>query len=134
MPPGASTPSLTLRDAGVVNDEDGIGAAHQAVGGAGEFSLDRRLVPKAVGNEVVEAVVPRRIEAFGHGLHALALARTDQARHIERTHLPSLLCPSRATNGFRNSPSASSQLAMARAPIRAQTSTPQRYQSVNPPK
>jgi len=63
---------------------------------------------------------------FGHGLHALALARTDQAWHIERTHLPPLLVPQPGDERLQKFPSASSQFAMARAPIGAQTSAQQR--------
>jgi len=93
-----------LGQAGVVDDEDGVRSAHEAIGRAGELCLDRGLLPQAVADEMVEAVVPRRIKPFGHGLHALALARTDQARHIERTHLPPLLVPQQGNKRLQKIP------------------------------
>lgn len=79
----------------------------------------------------MEAIVARRIKAFGHGLHALALTRPDQPRHVERAHLPPLLVPPQDGERLQKFRQRLIQLPMARAPIGAQTSPQQRYQSVN---
>lgn len=63
-----------LRDAGVVEDEDGIETVREAVGHAGEFRFERGLIPQAIRDKMVEAVVPRRIKTLGHGPYALAFA------------------------------------------------------------
>jgi len=45
-----------------------------------------------------------------HRLNALAIARTDQPRHVEWTHLlPRLGDPNRSRNGLRKRPSSSFQ-------------------------
>src|SRR5262249_5772069 len=45
-----------------------------------------RRVPYPGGNEVVQLITCAERKSLRHRLNALAIARTDQARHVERTH------------------------------------------------
>lgn len=91
-----------LRDAGVIDDEDGVRATHEAVSYAGKLRFEWPLPSQAVGKEVVKAVVSRRIEVLGMGcmlLRSPGPIRPDTSRgHFFR----SFLCPSRTTNSFGN--------------------------------
>src|SRR5829696_445616 len=77
-----------LRQRRVVNDKHRIRTTDQSIRLHDKLALERRLVPNAGANKMMELIVvgcrcPRR-----HRLHALALAGTDQTRNIERTHPP----------------------------------------------
>src|SRR6266699_2152813 len=46
-----------------------------------------RCIPDPGGNEVVQLVAFAQRKPLRHRLNALAIARTDQSRHVERAHL-----------------------------------------------
>lgn len=77
-----------LRQGCVVNDQVGIRPTHQPVGLGQEFGFERRGIPAACGDEMVEPVMAAQTKAARHRLHTLALARADQTRHVERAHHP----------------------------------------------
>ena len=70
------------------DDEDRVRAADQLVGLDRELTLQRRLVPDPVRHKMMQLVVIARRHPLGHRPDALAVARPDQPRHIERTHPP----------------------------------------------
>ena len=80
-----------LRQRRVVDHQDRIGAADQLVGLVGKLKLQRRLVPDPVRDKMMELVVVARRHAFRHRTDALAIARPDQPRHVERAHPPARL-------------------------------------------
>ncbi len=53
---------------------------------ASEFVLERTGIPDPARYEMMQLVVIGRRQPLGHRLHALALARPDQARNIKRAH------------------------------------------------
>src|SRR5215471_9637430 len=52
-----------------------------------QFCFHRRCIPDPGGNEVVQLIVFAERKPLRRRLNALAIARTDQPRHLERTHL-----------------------------------------------
>jgi hypothetical protein len=74
-----------LRRRRAVDDEVGVRPAHQPVRLDQRLGSQRSTIP-APGRdeEVVQAAVAAQAEAPRHRLHALALARADQARHVGR--------------------------------------------------
>src|SRR5438067_345411 len=51
-----------------------------------QFCLHRRCIPDPGGNEVVQLIAFPECKPLRHLLNALAIARTDQSRHVERAH------------------------------------------------
>src|SRR5580704_6281926 len=74
-----------LRQSRVVNDEEGVRAADQLVRLERKLTLQRSLVPDAIRHEMVQSVVIARRDPLGHRADALAIARPNQPRHVERT-------------------------------------------------
>src|SRR5215468_5572815 len=52
-----------------------------------QFCFHWRCIPDPGGNEVVQLVAFAQRKPLRHRLNALAIARTDQSRHVERAHL-----------------------------------------------
>src|SRR5271167_2869374 len=77
-----------LRQRRVVDDQEGVRAAHQLVRLERKLALQRSLAPDPVRYEMVQPVVIARRDPLGHWADALAIARPDQPRHIQRTHPP----------------------------------------------
>jgi hypothetical protein len=82
-----------LRQRGVVDDKDGIGSADQLVRLDSEFLFQRRFVPDAARNEMMQLVVVAGRQSRRHRLDALAVARPNQPCHVKRAHPPSRLVP-----------------------------------------
>src|SRR5215472_8071449 len=72
---------------GVVDYQHGIAAADELIRLNQQFCLHRTGIPDPGRDEVVQLIVVTKCNPFSHRLNALAVARTDQSRHIERTHL-----------------------------------------------
>ena len=70
----------------VVHHEPGIRTTHQAVSLGQQRCLERCRIPHARRDEVVQGIVARQPQPFGHRLHALAITRPDQPGHVERAH------------------------------------------------
>ena len=77
-----------LRQRRVVDDKEGVPAADQLVRLDRKLKLQRTLVPDPVRHEMVQPVVIARRDLLGHRADALAIARPNQPRHIQRTHPP----------------------------------------------
>jgi hypothetical protein len=75
-----------LRQRRVVDHEHRIRATDQSIRLHEKLALERRFVPNAGANKMMELIVIGCRHPQGHWLHALALAGTDQTRDIERTH------------------------------------------------
>ena len=80
-----------LRQRGVVDDQHRILAADEPVGLNEQFRLQWRRIPDAISDEMVQLVIVARRQPRRHRLHALAIARSNQPRNIQRTHPPSRL-------------------------------------------
>jgi hypothetical protein len=72
---------------GVVDHQHGIAAADEPIRLNKQFRLHRPRIPDPGRNEVVQLIVFAKRKPLRHRLNALAIARTDQPRHIEWTHL-----------------------------------------------
>src|SRR5262245_10328520 len=72
---------------GVVDHQHGIAAADELIPLNQQFCLHRPGVPDPGCEKVVQLIVVTNCNPLSHWLNALAVARTDQSRHIERTHL-----------------------------------------------
>jgi hypothetical protein len=73
---------------GVVNDQHGIAATNELIRLNQQFCLHRFGVPDPGRDEVVQLIVVASCKPLRHRLNALAIARTDQSRYINRAHLP----------------------------------------------
>src|SRR5438445_4385985 len=62
-----------------------VGVAGQYASALGKTASCR--IPDPRGNEVVQLIVVAKCKPLRHRLNALAIARTDQHRHVEWTHL-----------------------------------------------
>src|SRR5271168_4034419 len=82
-----------FRQRRVVDDKDCAGASDQFIRLNSEFLLQRRFVPDAARNEMMQLVVVAGRQSRRHRLDALAVARANQACHVERTHPPARLVP-----------------------------------------
>ena len=80
-----------FRQRRVVDYQHGLLAADQPFGLYQQLRLQRRCIPDTGGNEVVQLIVVAGREARRHRLHALALARPDRARNMDRAHPPPCL-------------------------------------------
>ena len=76
-----------LGDSCVVNHQHSIAATHKLVRLNQQFCLQRPGIPDPGSDEVVQLIAGAECKPFRHRLNALAIARTDQTRHVERTHL-----------------------------------------------
>src|SRR3979409_1979511 len=76
-----------LGNRGGVDPQHGIAAADEPIRLNKHFRLHRSRIPDPVSNEVVQLSVRPKPKPLGHRLNALAIARTDQPRHVERTPL-----------------------------------------------
>jgi hypothetical protein len=72
---------------GIVDYQHGIAAADKPIRLNKQFCLQRRRIPDPGGNEVVQLIIVAERKPLRHRRNALAIARTDQSRHVERTHL-----------------------------------------------
>ena len=73
------------------------------------FCLHRSRIPDPGGNEVVQLIIFPKRKPLRHRLNALAIARADQTRYVQRTHLSPRLSPNRSRNGLSQRPSSSFQ-------------------------
>src|SRR6516162_5766900 len=71
----------------IIDHQHGIAAANQPIRLNKQFRLHRPRIPDPSRNEVVQLIVFAKPKPLRHGLNALAIARTDQPRHVEWTHL-----------------------------------------------
>src|SRR6516164_337724 len=71
----------------IVDHQHGIAAADQPVCLDKEFGFHSRCVPDPGRNEVMQLIACAERKPLRHRLNALAVARTDQSRHVERAHL-----------------------------------------------
>src|SRR6266542_2805694 len=76
---------------GVVDHQHGIAATDEPIRLDKQFCFHRRRIPDPGGNEVVQLIAFAERKPLRHRLNALAIARTDQSRHVERTHLSARL-------------------------------------------
>src|SRR5262249_19809323 len=74
-----------------------------------QFRLHRPRIPDPSRNEVVQLIVFAKPKSLRHRLNALAIARTDQPRHVERTHLSPRLVTQPIQKRLRKRPSSSFQ-------------------------
>src|SRR5262245_42956693 len=84
---------------GVVDHQHGIRPADQLIRLNQQLYLHRPGIPGPGRDEVVQLIVVTKCKTLRHRLNALAIARTDQPRHVERTHSTPRL--NRARNGSR---------------------------------
>src|ERR1700722_17958933 len=80
-----------LRQRGVVHDKDRIGSTDPFVRLDREFFLQRRFVPDAARNEMVQLVVVARRQSRRHRLHALSGAPPQSA--LPRRAAPPAVAP-----------------------------------------
>jgi hypothetical protein len=71
----------------VVDHQHGIAAADEPIRLDKHFGLHRRRIPDPGRNEVVQLIAVTKRKPLRHRPNALAIARTDQPRHVEWTHL-----------------------------------------------
>src|SRR6266480_5400548 len=71
----------------VVDHQHGIAAPDEPIRLDKQFGLHRRCIPDPGRNEVVQLIVFAKRKPLRHRLNALAIAGTDQPRHVEWTHL-----------------------------------------------
>jgi hypothetical protein len=91
-----------------------------------KLTPQRSLVPDAIRHEMVQSVVIARRDTLGHRADALAIARPDQPRHIERTHPPPRLVADPLHERRQPPPELLPPPAMSRAPKSERESSPQR--------
>ncbi len=72
---------------GVVDHQHGIGTADELIRLNQQLCLHRHRIPDPGRDEVVQLIIVTKCNPLRHRLNALAVARTDQPRHVERAHL-----------------------------------------------
>jgi len=82
-----------LGDRRVVNEQHSVAAADQLIRLNQQFCLQRPGIPDPGGDEVVQLIAFAERKPPRHRLDALAIARADQPRHVERTHPAPRLVP-----------------------------------------
>lgn len=92
-----------LRQGGVVDDEDRICTADQAIGLVEKRLLKRRLIPDPGGDKVVQPIIGNPIAPRRYRLDALAVAKADQTGHVKGAHRPA--CRMRQARQERLQPS-----------------------------
>ena len=70
---------------GVVDHQNGIAAADQPIRLNQQFCLYGRRIPDPGCNEMVQLIIVAKRKPLRHRLNALAIARADQPRDVERT-------------------------------------------------
>lgn len=80
-----------LWQSGVIDHKKRIQRANDPVRLSRKLSLKRNSVPKAIGNEMVEAVVLAWSKPFRHRLDTLAVTGANEPGDIKRAHLSPLL-------------------------------------------
>ena len=76
-----------LGNRSVVDHQHGIAAANEPVRLNKQFRLHRSRIPDPGSNEVMQLIIFAKRKSLRHRLNALAIARADQPRYVERTHL-----------------------------------------------
>src|SRR5262249_32205009 len=76
-----------LRYCSIIDHQHGIAAAYEPVCLYEEFGFHRRCVSDPGRNEVMQLIACAERKPLRHRLNALAVARTDQPRPVERAHL-----------------------------------------------
>ena len=71
----------------VVDHQHGIAAADEPVCLDKQFGFHRRRIPNPGCNEVMQLIACAERKPLRHRLHALAVAGTDQSRHVKWAHL-----------------------------------------------
>ena len=71
----------------VIDHQNGIVAADEPIRLDQQLGFHRRRIPDPSRNEVVQLIAFAERKPLGHRLNALAIARTDQPRHVKRAHL-----------------------------------------------
>jgi hypothetical protein len=71
----------------------GIAAADKPICLNKQFCFHGHCIPDPGGNEVVQLIAFAECKPLRHRRNALAVARTDQPRHVQRTHPSSRLVP-----------------------------------------
>jgi hypothetical protein len=84
-----------LGERGVVHDQPRIVPANLSVGLRKEHLLQRRSIPHAARDEVVQLVIVDACVARRHRLNALAIPKANQPSNIGRTHPRTRLVPQR---------------------------------------
>lgn len=82
-----------LRQSGIVDYKKRIVRADHPVRLAHQLQPKRLIVPDAIGNEMMEAIILSRCQACRHRLDAFAVSRTDQAGDVKRAHRATLPMP-----------------------------------------
>jgi hypothetical protein len=77
-----------LRHRGVVDDQHRITAADETIGLNQQLRLQWRRIPDTISDEMMQLVIVARCQPRRHRLDALAIARSNQSRNIQRTHPP----------------------------------------------
>ena len=72
----------------VVDHQERVLPAHQPVSLACQHLPQRPVIPRRVGDEVLQLIVPGQPQPLGHGKQALALAQPQQAAQVERRPPP----------------------------------------------
>src|SRR6266540_4274858 len=72
---------------GIVDHQHGIAAADELIRLNQQLCLHRPGIPDPGRDEVVQLIVVTSCNPLRHWLNALAIARADQSRHVERAHL-----------------------------------------------
>src|ERR1700719_1319534 len=72
---------------GVVDHQYGIAGADELIRLNQQFGLHRPGIPHSGRDEVVQLIVITKCNPLRPRLNALAVAKTDQSRHVERAHL-----------------------------------------------
>jgi hypothetical protein len=103
--------ALTLLwQASVIAHQKRIGRTNDPVGLQRKLGLERDSIPKAIGNEMVEAVAMAWSKPFRHRLDTFPVTGTNERGHICRR----FLCPSFSRNGCKNAESSVSHSVMSR--------------------
>jgi len=76
-----------LGNRGIVDHQHRIAAANKPVRLNEQLRLHRPGIPDPGRDEMVQLIVLTKRNPRCHRLHALAIAGSNQPRHVERTHL-----------------------------------------------
>ncbi len=85
-------PVRALLRFGIVNRHHGTTTPDELIRLDKQFRFHRRHIPDPGRNEVMQLIVFAKRKPLCHRLNALAIARANQSRHVQRTHpLPSFV-------------------------------------------
>lgn len=82
-----------LRQSCVVDHKECVVCADHPVRLTRQFQHERFIIPHAIGNEMMKAIVLSWSQVCGHRLNALAISGAKQVGDIKRTHHAALLVP-----------------------------------------